>query len=270
MASPVFSGNSRFSRDFQSIVERSVAIAELPQRQLENQRVRFDAQSKAVDSISTQVRNFRTSLEGLKRSLTANPNTVAAIPPGIADLSATATASVANYSLNVISLGSNSSAWSRTDLPRVTNPRLEGLTSETNLTLRINGADTPIVAAGTDLNSLAEAINAQTETTSVKASIVNVGNPSSADYRLVLQSTKLGPETIELMDSSSTLSAAVTTGSPAQYQLAGLPVTIESFSRTVELAPGLSATLKQTGSTTVSVTAASTISFKISILFSMN
>jgi flagellar hook-associated protein 2 len=254
MSSPVFSGNSRFSNDFRSIVDRSVAIAQLPQRQLENQRGQFDAKGRAVDSISSRIGSFRSSLDGLKRALVANPNTAAATTPGIADLAVTAVASPASYSLNVISLGSPSSSWSRGDLPTVSNPSTEGISTGSSLTLRVNGANTTINAADNSLSSLANALNSASETTGVKASIVNVGGAGSANYRLVLQSNRLGSDSISLLEGATTLSDTVSTGSPAQYQVAGLPVTIESYSRTVEIAPGLSATLKQTGSTNVNVT----------------
>jgi flagellar hook-associated protein 2 len=77
----------------------------------------------------------------------------------------------------------------------------------------------------------------------VEASIVNVGTTSAPDYRLAVRSTKLAAVTIELEDEAGALLDTLALGSPATYKVNGMSQAIESDSRTVTLAPGLTITL---------------------------
>jgi flagellar capping protein FliD len=83
----------------------------------------------------------------------------------------------------------------------------------------------------------------------VQATVVNVGSPSSPDYRLSLQSSALGPNTIDLTDASGTdLIANSTQGEYASYSIDGSDA-VSSTSRNITIAPGLTATLKNQSST---------------------
>jgi flagellar hook-associated protein 2 len=92
------------------------------------------------------------------------------------------------------------------------------------------------------LSSLAQAINAASA--GVQASVINIGG-STPQYQLVLRSTELGSDTIQLNDGSQDLMDKLTVGSQATYDVNGLGDTINSNSRTVTLAPGLTINLLQ-------------------------
>jgi flagellar hook-associated protein 2 len=73
--------------------------------------------------------------------------------------------------------------------------------------------------------------------------VVNVGSPASPDYRLSLQSTALGANTIDLTDGDGNdLIANSTQGAVASYSIDGSD-TVSSTSRNITIAPGLTATL---------------------------
>ena len=85
----------------------------------------------------------------------------------------------------------------------------------------------------------AQAIN--TAPGGVQASIVNTGNSGSPQYRLILRSTSLAPDSIQLSANpsgggSQDLLNTLSSGSAASYDINGLGVPIQSSSRTVTLA----------------------------------
>ncbi|MCU1259627.1 MAG: flagellar hook-associated 2 domain protein, partial [Bryobacterales bacterium] len=74
------------------------------------------------------------------------------------------------------------------------------------------------------------------------------------DYRLSIQSSKLGPVSIQLNSGSSSLLNNLSTGSLASYEVDGLSTPITSDSRTITLAPGVSANLSAQSATGVATT----------------
>jgi hypothetical protein len=74
--------------------------------------------------------------------------------------------------------------------------------------------------------------------------VVNVGSTASPDYRLSLTASNLGALTLDLTDSAGTsVIDESNTGSLATYQVAGQSDILSSDSRTVTVAPGLTAQL---------------------------
>src|SRR5262249_29552693 len=109
-----------------------------------------------------------------------------------------------------------------------------------------------IQPANNSLLSLAQAINAAGA--GVNATIFNVGSSNAPDYRLALESTALGDIPLQLNDGSQDLLSTVATGSPVKYQIDGQPSTpISSSTRTINVAPGLTANLLQAGDTTITL-----------------
>jgi flagellar hook-associated protein 2 len=169
-------------------------------------------------------------------------------------------ATAGSYSLQVTNLGSYSDAISSDILTKVTNPASQNISTSGAYTLTVtNGTGTPVNTqisfSGGNLNVLAQAITQSGA--GVQATVVNVGTNSVPDYRLSLQSSQLGPVTMQLNDGKNNMMAASgATGTLAQYSVNGSQV--QSDSDTVTLAPGV--TLVLTGSdssatSTVSVAA---------------
>jgi flagellar hook-associated protein 2 len=146
------------------------------------------------------------------------------------------------YTIDVSDPGSYSTSISDSSLPAVADPNSTSISTSSSFTLTVNGATTTITPASNTLSSLAESINAASA--GVQASVINTGG-STPQYQLVLRSANLAPDTIQLNDGSKDLLDKLTTGEQATYDVNGLGDSIQSNSRTVTLAPGLTVNLLQ-------------------------
>jgi flagellar hook-associated protein 2 len=146
------------------------------------------------------------------------------------------------YTIDVSDPGSSSTSISDSSLPAVSDPNSTSISTSSSFTLTVNGTTTTINPDSNTLSSLAQAINAASA--GVQASVINTGG-STPQYQLVLRSTELGPDTIQLNDGSQDLLDTLTTGGLATYDVNGLGNSIQSNSRTVTLAPGLTINLLQ-------------------------
>jgi len=88
--------------------------------------------------------------------------------------------------------------------------------------------------------------------------VVNIGSPSSPDYRLVIQSTNLGNVPIQLNDgpnnTGTNLMSSLATGTDGSYTVNGQPPAgISTNTATVTVAPGLNVTIQNAGTTSITV-----------------
>jgi flagellar hook-associated protein 2 len=248
----IFTGASRYASDFQQIIDRSVAIASLPLVQLQSQKMALGDQSAALTTLDAKL----VSLQGVIQSLeaAAGGSYSTSVSDGAvvrASLSGSPLEGV--YSVEVVDIGSYTSAMSADGLASVTDPSSGSISSASEFTLTVDGVDYSVTPASNTLSALADAINALSGA-GVQATIVNIGSSTSPDYRLSLQCAKLGAVTVQLNDGSQDLLDTLSTGTLASYKVNGQPSTpISSDSRTVTLAPGLSVTLLKAGTAEVSV-----------------
>lgn len=249
--SPGFTGLSSYSSDLQNAMNRSVALASLPLHQLQNEQSLLTSQSTALSSLNLQFSGLQSAINSLN-SASQNLLSSSVSDQTILSANVAAGALMGTYSVTVKDPGSFSTALSNSATP-VTDPATKSISSASSFTLSLNGVaqQPPITPAANNLNSLAAAINAADE--GVQATIVNVGPPSAPNYQLSLQSTQLGNITIQLSDGSS-LMGNLTPGALAQYQVNGAPAApISSTTDTVTIAPGVTATLLQKGTSTITV-----------------
>jgi len=238
----IFSGTSRFSNDFQQVINRSVAIASLPISQLTNYKNALTDQAGAVASLNTKFSSLQTALQNLGSSTGLGSLTAAVSDAGIARVTLGVGASPASYSLEVVGLGGFTNTSSVASLTRVSDPAVQNVSAATSFTVLVNGVSTSLSPASNTLNSLVTAINSAPGL-NVQASLVNLGSTSAPDYRLSVQSTKLGPNTVQINDGSTDLLSTTTAGSLASYKVNGLATPIQSDTRTITLAPGVTAEL---------------------------
>ncbi len=238
----IFTGTSRFTNDFQQVITRAVAIASLPITQLTNAKTALSDQVTETNTLQTKFSSLSTALSNLSNATGLSSLTTSVSDVGIASVSLSAGAAPASYSLEVQSLGAFSSSLSTGSLARVSDPTSQNLSSASSFLLTVNGTNTRITPTTSSLNGLVSAIN-NAAGLNVQASLVNVGSNSAPDYRLNLQSTKLGANSIQLNDGSTDLLNTIATGSFAAYKVNGLSTPINSDSRTITLAPGVQATL---------------------------
>jgi flagellar hook-associated protein 2 len=246
----IFSGSSRYSTDFQQIINRSVAIASLPMVQMQTQKIALGDQSKALTAMDAKFTSLQSVITGLG-SATASYNSLVS-DTTIASASAGSGAFQGVYSLEVVALGSYTSAMSADALPVVTDPSATSISSSANFTLTVDGTEYDIAPAANTLTDLAKAINASGA--GVEAMIVNLGTSAMPDYRLSVASAKLGAVSVGVNDGSADLLGTPSTGAPATYRVNGRPaLAIESDSRSVTIAPGLTVTLLKAGTTEITV-----------------
>src|SRR5579883_2455691 len=229
---PAFSGLSTYAADFQQVITRAVAIASFPLNALNTTKTTLQDQASALGTLGSQFGAIQTAIQNL-----AKVAGTGAVTPTVSNNSVL-TAQASNgvlpgtYNVNVISVGSPTDAISNNGLTTVTDPTTQSISSSSAFTLTVGSSTYTINPSGNSLNALAQAINASGA--GVNATVVNVGSNSAPDYRLALETAKLGNIAVQLNDGSSDLLNTVSTGTQAQYQVNGQPSTpISSDSDTV-------------------------------------
>ncbi len=252
-STPSSTGLSGYAAALQNALNRSIGLAALPLQELQSEQTQLTNQSSSLTALNTQFAALQTTITNLSG---ASQNLLSSSVSNASVISASigAGAQAGTYTIHVAQAGTFSTAISADGLTTVSDPTTQNVSSAASFTLVINGvAQTPITPAQNNLNSLAAAINADTGA-GVQATVVNVGPPTAPDYRLSLQSTRFGGDTIQLQGGVTNLMTGLTTGVVAQYTVNGVPTTlISSNSATVTVAPGLTVNLLQAGDSTVTV-----------------
>jgi flagellar hook-associated protein 2 len=249
--SSLFVGNSAYSKDFSQVIERSVAIASLPLVQLQQRQMQTNERSAAITDLQGKFESLRIALKDLSTSVGSAKLEAVFSANGVASASLAETATPGNYTLTVSSLGSYTSFVTSAG---VADPAASGLGTESTKTLVIDGVETTLTLSANTLSGLAKAINDSGQ--GVRANVINVSSTSTPSYKLVIQGSKLGAQTIALKDGgpagANLLEATpLSAGTPVQYTVNGVAVTAES--RTVTIAPGVSLSLTGTTATSGAV-----------------
>ncbi len=259
-----FNGTSQYASSLQQVITRAVSIASLPMQQLENEQATTSQQITDATSLETTLTAINTAIQGLSTS-GGNTQSTSVSDSTVVSASASSTALPGSYTIQVLDPGSSSSAMSSDGLTTVTDPTSQDISASSSFTLTVGTSTYTIQPSGNNLDALAQAINSSGA--GVQATIVNVGSPESPDYRLALQASALGAQTVQLDDSSNTdLLTSLTTGSDGSYTVNGQPPAgISTDSSTVTISPGLTVNLLAAGTSTVSVSLdASSISSAVS------
>jgi flagellar hook-associated protein 2 len=249
-----FSGSSSFSSSFQQVLTRAVGIASMPLTQMQNTVSELSSQQADLSTLEATFSNLQNAVRNvgssLQNSLTANVS-----DSSVVSAATNSTALPGTYTIVVDNLGSSTTTLSNAGLPLVADPTSESISSSSSFTLTVNGVNHTVSPSGSSLNSLAAAINSAD--LGAQATIVNVGSPGSPSYRLAITSNNLGADTIQLTDSGGAgLLDTLQTGTNAQYKVNGIATDIQSNSRQITLAPGLTVTLLDQSSQPVTITVA--------------
>jgi flagellar hook-associated protein 2 len=242
--SAIFSGSSRFSSDFQAVVDRTVAIASLPMSQMQNAANDLDRRSSGLNSLDAKVGALQSAIVALSSGLG-----LASYTGSVSDsASLRATTSVGvregTYSVEVTDFGSVAKAVGKASaagIQKVTDPATQNVTLDATFQLYLNSTPISISPASKNLNALADSINQSGS--GLQATVVNVGSTDQADYRLSLQSTAFAANTIQLKDASGNdLLDQPAGGGPVKYKANG-GTEVTSSTRSATLAPGLTVDL---------------------------
>ncbi len=251
-------GSGSFASDLQASLTRAVSIASLPLQLLQADQSKADGKASELSQLSSLFSNVQSSLQAIASGASNGALDASSANSSIAQPNLTGSALPGIYTINVLNAGSSASAISKTpavpptDPVPVSDPTTQNISPAGSFTLTVGTKTFNIQAQ--NLNALASAINSSGAP--VQALVVNIGTPSAADYRLVVQSTSLGNTAIQLNDGSSDLLGVLAAGASASYTVDGQPPGgITTNSSTVTVAPGLNVTLGQAGITNVTVSA---------------
>jgi flagellar hook-associated protein 2 len=248
-------GSSTFAPDLQNALNRAVAIASLPIQQLTAEQQTLQAQSSELSTISGLFTTLQSDLQSFPSASGTSGLQAVVSDQNVLQASLSGSPLQGTYSIQVLNPGSPSTALSNAGSTPITDPTSQNLSTASSFTLTVGTTNYTITPASQNLNALAAGINASGAP--VQATVVNLGSPSSPDYRLALQSTNLGNVPLQLTDgTTSNFLTTTSTGADASYTVNGQPSGgISSNSDTVTIAPGLNVTLQTAGSSTVTVSA---------------
>jgi flagellar hook-associated protein 2 len=244
--SGVFSGNSRYSTDFQAVIDRATAIASLPMGQLQNQMARLSDQTLALSGLDAKFVSLQATLANIEQA--AGSGSFGATVSDTDKLSASLSAGAVegDYSIEVVDPGAfatslSTSAWVAADGP------------VHDYKISLDGVEYAVTPTDNRASSVASAINSS-YSDKVRAVVVNVGSNDTPDYRISLQSATLGDVHPDLLDEGISLQTQKTTGVQAQYIVNGSESTVHSATRTVNIATGVTLNLLAAGADPVTIT----------------
>ena len=249
-------GSSTYSSSLQAAVTRAISIASLPMQLLQADQNTATSEATELGQLSSLFNGVQTALQSVASGTSNGALAVTSSAPSVGQASLSGNALPGTYTVNVLNAGSESSAISSAPPTPITDPTSQSISQSTSFTLTVGTQTYTIQPSGQNLNALASAINSSGAP--AQAVVVNLGSPSAPDYRLVVQSTSLGDNAIQLSDgTNNSLLNVLATGTSGSYTVDGQPPAgITTDSSTVTIASGVNVTLGgQTGPATVTVSA---------------
>lgn len=249
-----FTGSSAFAAQLEQVISTAVARASAPMEQLQTEQNTLQGQQSELQTLSSDFTSLQTALASLNTAVASNGLSAQVSDSSVATATAGSAALSGTYELDVTSVGTQANTISMDSLPTVTDPATQSISSSSSYTLTAESQTYTVVPSSNSLDALVEAID--NSGANVQATVVNVGTPTSPDYRLSIQSTDYAQANIQLNDGTNNLLQTVTPGSNVQYQVNGEPSSpVNSTSRQLTISPGLNVSVLGTGATDITVAA---------------
>src|ERR1039457_3084271 len=194
-----FTGTNAYSTDFNNVVSRAVAIADLPITQLTNNQTALTTQSDELTKLDTKFAALQTAVAAIGTALGGSSFQTSVSSDNVVDVSVADGAQEGYYAMNVTSIGAYESSMSTANWNV---PETNG--QPTTLTLVVGNQNYSVTGADNSAQSVADAINASYGNL-VQATTVNV---APGDTRISLQSATLGQTNLDIL--SIPANAAVT------------------------------------------------------------
>jgi len=200
------------------------------------------SQATELGQLNTLFGNLQTALQSVASGASGGALAVTSSDTSVAQASLSGNALPGTYTVDVLNAGSESSAISSAPPTPITDPTSQSISQSTSFTLTVGTQTYSIQPSGQNLNALASAINSSGAP--AQAVVVNLGSPTAPDYRLVVQSTSLGDNAIQLNDGTNNLLSVLATGASGSYTVDGQPPAgITTNSSNVTIASGVNVTL---------------------------
>lgn len=247
-----FTGQSQFASDFQQILDRAVAIADIPVEQLQNQDQTVLSQEAQLGTLQSSVAGLESALQGLGTLAETQAIGATSSDPDAVTVTATGASTPATYTINSItSLATAASETSLAGFPDTTSTAVS-TTGTMNLVVGANQYTLNLTGNNT-LNGLVAAINSAGA--GVTATVLTTGN---GDY-LSVSAQNTGATQLSLFDDPSGANIPFLTtnnqGSNAVFEFNGLEVT-RTTNSIADLVAGATFTLTNTSDTPVTLTLA--------------
>jgi len=238
-----FSGVSSFSQDFQQIVDRAVAIAQLPVRQLQNQQANLIGRKQALGGLRTAVENLESAVValgglGTTRGLSATSTNTTRV-----SVQLTGTATATTYTITDIT--SVAAKASETTAAGFADADASAVDADGQLELVLGGETFAIDLSGhgNNLEGLRQAI--EESGAAVSAEILNTGS-GATPYYLSITAQAAGETTLALRseagNAASNLLTSVNQGSDAVFKLNGIEIR-KADNLVTDVIPGVAFTI---------------------------
>ena len=245
-SSTVFNGNSRYSSDFQAVIDRTVAIASLPISALQAQKTGLADQTTALTGLEGKFTAIQDALDKISGALGGSSFDAAVSDSSKLSVTLGEGAQEGEYSVQVVDPGTYATSLSTSNWvadPGAPHP----------YQVSIAGIQHELFAYDNTPAGVAAAINTQFGDR-VRAIVVNVGSSEAPDYRLSLQAAQLGNIALQLSSGTTNLQTQQTAGTVAQYIVNGSGRTITSNSRSLTIAAGVTVNLAAASTSPVDIT----------------
>lgn len=243
-SSTIFNGTSRFSQDFQNVITRATAIASLGISQLNDDKTTLSNQTQAMQELDRVFSKLQSAVQGIQDALGGSSFQADVSDSTKCDVTVGDGAVENYYSLEIINPGAqatsvSTSAWVNDSATH-------------DYKLQVNGQTYDLSPDSNSAESVASAINSQYGDI-VHAAVMQTNGSES---RISLQATALGDSQPDILDGTTSLQTQENPpGSQAEYILDGIGTGTYSSTQSVQIADGVTVSLKAaTSGTPVNIT----------------
>jgi flagellar hook-associated protein 2 len=256
IATPIsFTGISKFSENFQTLLERSFTVANLPVQNLQTEQAIQLAKQQEFGNLASDVRALRDAFSTLGVQAAQGAIAASSTNPSVATIVVTGSPSAISFELDVTSAAA---AAQETSTASVADLAGETLANDGLFTLTVEGQVTAIDLTQPGLQNTLQGLRDHINSSGlgVQATIINTSSDlQNPEYHLTLTANDTGATTLSLTDSGAQeLLTQVNQGSDALFTVNGVEVT-NSGNTIVDFAPGLTLTIVDAGTATVAAKA---------------
>jgi len=250
-----FTGVSKFSADFQTILNRTVNIASLPVQALQNQQKDLLQQKLLVSNLSSTVAGLATAVSNLGQ--TAKSKALQASSSNTSKVTATNVSLAAPATYTISNITSVAKSAAETSLSGYANASSAAVSSTGTVKLVVGSSEYTIdISSSNNLTALRNAINASGAP--VTASVLTTGN-GATPYYLSITANEAGATTLELRDdptgANTNLLSNLNQGANTVFDLNGVQVSKKSTFIN-DVVPGLTLNINSTTSGAETITVA--------------
>jgi flagellar hook-associated protein 2 len=241
----VFTGVSKFSEDFQTILDRAANIARLPAAALENQQKDLLQQKLLVGSLSGSVESLAVALEDL--GALSGEQALRAVSSDASKVTATSVNAGSPALYTIANITSIARQAAETSLSGYADSSTAAVSSTGTVKLIVGDSEFDIDLAGANnLTALRDAINALDA--GVTASVLTTGAGANP-YYLSVTADSAGATTLELRDdpagANTNLLSAANQGANTEFDLNGVHVS-KTTTLINDVLPGVTLTIEDT------------------------